>query len=463
MNKQLVRFGLLACAALFGATLLFSGVSFAAGGTGPGDAFLINGATITAPPNSQTWYKFHEAGNAQPVKITLDANTVPGIAFRVYTPDSIARWIAQYGLNPVGVSSKSPGSDQAWVGRFEFEGAYYVVVENTTPYYVAYRLNVSGDGVQTVVTRAPTPTPLPNPFATPTPLGALRGGGKIVFQEAAGSSIYTVNADGANLRRITYGMDPAFSPDGSKIAFAREGAVAGLFVINADGTNERIVYGSNQLRSPTWIDNNRIVFSTVTAEKESAPICFGGRCFGGGTFTKWSLKEYNLVNKAVNEVITPPTGGTTPSYNPVLKNIAFMNPEKGLMLTTLQDDVVPQLINDDMSINTPVMSPDGARLTYIVSQPPAWQTVVSVWDGTNPTLLTKNDPLSFQHPDNVAPTFSPDGQEILFLSNRNGKWEFFAMNVDGSNLRQVLKNATDLLRMDYNYAAERMASWTSGN
>lgn len=458
MNKQLVRLGLLACVAL-GAILLFVRVSFAEGGTGPADALAITDASVAAPPNSQTWYKFHEAGNAQRVKIALDANTVPGVTFSVYTPDSIARWIAQYGLHPVGVSSSSPGSDQAWTGNFEFEGDYYAVVENANPYYVAYRLSVTGDGVKSVTPPTPSPTPLPNPFATPVPVGALNDGGKIVFQQAAGSGIYTVNADGTNLKRVTYGIDPAFSPDGNKIAFAREGARSGLFVSNADGTNERLVYGANQVRSPTWVDNGRIVFSTATGDKTSAPICFAGICFGGGTFTKWSLKEHNLADASTNDVITPPTGGTVPSYNRVLKNIAFMNPEKGLMLTTLDDKVVPQLINDDLTINTPVMSPDGSRLTYIVSQPPAWQTVVSVWDGTNPTLLTKNDSLSSQHPDSVSPTFSPDGQEILFLSNRNGKWEFFAMNADGSNLRQVLKKVTDSLSLNYNYAAERMASW----
>lgn len=459
MNKQLVRIGLVACLAFAGAILLFAGVSLAQGGSGPADALLPAGATVTAPPNSQTWYKFHEAGHAQLVKIALDTHDVRGVLFHVYTPESIARWISQNGLEPVGVSSASPGSDQAWTGRFQLEGDYYAVVENTNPYPVDYRLTVSGEGVKSSAANPPTPTPLSNPFATPVPVGALNGGGKIVFQEAAGSSIYTVNADGSDFKRVSYGMDPAFSPDGSKIAYAREGAIAGLFVINADGTNERIVYGSNEVRSPTWVDNDRIVFSTATGDKTAAPICFGGRCFGGGTFTKWLLKEYNLADASVRDVITPPTGGTAPSYNPVLKNIAFMNPEKGLMLTTLKDDAAPQLLNDDLSINTPVMSPDGSRLTYIVSQPPAWQTVVSVWDGTNPTLLTKNDPLASEQPDSVSPTFSPDGQEILFLSNRNGKWEFFAMNVDGSNLRQVLKSVTDNLSMGYNYSAERMASW----
>lgn len=459
-HKNFFRIGVGLFLALLIMTAALAGVTWAqSGGTGPADALIPTGATVTAPANSQTWYKFYETGNANLVKIALDANTVPGIKFSVYTPENIAQWIAQRGLSPVGVSSSSPGADQSWLGRFEFEGTYYIVVENTNAFPVDYQLRVSGEGVTTTVSVQPTATPLPNPFETDTPVGAL-GSGKIVFQESSGGHIYTVNADGSNLKQVTFGIDPAFSPDGSKIAFARQGAIAGLFVINADGTNERIVYGANEVRSPTWVDNDRIVFSTVTGEKTSDPICFRGRCFEPGDFTQWALKEYNLADNRLNEVITPKTGGTVPSYNPVIKNIAFMNPEMGLMETTLADDALPTRVNDDMTINTPAMSPDGARMTYMVGQPPAWQVVVAVWDGTNPTLLTKHDPLSFEQFDSVAPTFSPDGQEILFLSNRNGKWEFFAMNNDGTNLRQVLKNVTDTLELQYNYSAERMASWT---
>ncbi|MBI4672804.1 MAG: PD40 domain-containing protein [Chloroflexi bacterium] len=463
-HKHSVRMGLAALGILFLSVLVFTGTSFAESGTGPADAYIPTGATMTAQPGTQTWYKFHESGNAHLVKIALDANGQTGVFFRVYTPESIAQWIAQNGLHPIGVSSASPGHDQVWLGRFQFEGTYYAVVENSNAFPVDYRLTVSGEGVTTVVVNAPTPTPLPNPYATEAPVGALSGG-KLVFQESSGGNIYTVNADGTNLQRVTFGMDPAFSPDGAQIAFTRQGPIAGLYIINADGTNERLVFGANQVRSPTWVDNTRVVFATLKVEKTSPGICFRGRCFGGGDVNKWSLKEYNLQDSSVSDVITPPTGGTAPSYNRVLDNIAFMNPEKGLMLTTLEDDAQPQLLNDDLSINTPVMSPDGARMTYMVSQPPAWQVVVAVWDGTQPTLLTKNDPLSFEHPDSVAPTFSPDGQEILFLSNRNrtaggsSKWEFFAMNNDGTNLRQVLKNITDGLNLKYNYSAERVASW----
>jgi Tol biopolymer transport system component len=60
---------------------------------------------------------------------------------------------------------------------------------------------------------------------------------------------------------------------------------------------------------------------------------------------------------------------------------------------------------------------------------------------------------------NVAPVWSPDGKEILFLSDRDGKWEFFVINVDGSNLRQVLKNVTDTVSIQYGFSNERVMDW----
>lgn len=457
--KKLMWLGVALVSLALAGTFLFVGGTLAAGGTGPADAFIPTGATMTAPPNSQTWFKFHESGNGKLITAYLDANHQTGIFFRVYTPDSIAQWISQNGLHAVGVSSRTPGHDQTWLGRFTFEGTYYLVVENSTAFPIDYQLNVKGDGVTTVVVIQPTPTPLPNPFETHVPVGTLTGSGKIVFQESSGGNIYTVNTDGSNLQRVTFGLDPALSPDGTKIAFVRQGPVPGLFVVNADGSSERNLFGGTQIRSPSWASNDEIVYSSIRKEIAGVEICFGSRCFNTGDVTRWGLYVYNLQNYTIRDVITPPTGGMVPSVNRVLGKIAFMNPEKGLMLTTLANDVVPNLIDDDLSINTPTMSADGSRLTYMVRQPPSWQVVVAVWDGTNPTLLTKNDPLSFEHFDNVAPTFSPDGQEILFLSNRNGKWEFFAIEADGTNERQVLKNVTDAIDLRYNYSAERVASW----
>lgn len=457
-QKRFVWLGITLVTTFLLAALVYAGNLLAAGGTGPADAFVVTGEPTTTDGHAQTWFKFDESGHNKLVTATLDANGQTGIFFRVYTPDSIAQWISQNGLHPVGISARSPDHDQLWEGRFTMTGTYYLVVENTTIFPIEYRLNVRGEGVTTVVKVVPTATPLPNPFATRVPVGTLSSG-KIVFQESSGGKIYTVHADGTNLQNITFGLDPAFSPDGSKIAFVRQGPIPGLYVINADGSAERNLFGGTQVRSPSWADENKIVYSSVTRVIAGTPICFFGRCFGGDDVTRWGLFDYNLADDSIHEIPTPKTGGTVPSVNRVLGEIAFMNPEAGLMLMPLKNNADARVINLDHSINTPSMSPDGSRLTYMVNQPPAWQVVVSVWDGTNPTLLTENDALSFEQPDSVSPTFSPDGQEILYLSNRNGRWEFFAIGADGSNERQVLKSITDGIDVNYNYSAERVASW----
>jgi hypothetical protein len=82
------------------------------------------------------------------------------------------------------------------------------------------------------------------------------------------SDIYTINADGSGLTKLTNNgtsgsrvTNPAWSPDGSKIAFGGSG---GVYVMNADGTNQTVLAGG-ATGYPDWSpDGGRIAFTKGT-------------------------------------------------------------------------------------------------------------------------------------------------------------------------------------------------------
>ncbi len=76
-------------------------------------------------------------------------------------------------------------------------------------------------------------------------------------------------------------------------------------------------------------------------------------------------------------------------------------------------------------------------------------------------VQNSGDPVCAIAVHNVAPTWSTDGQQILFLSDRNGKWEFFVTDPSGQNIKQVLKNVTDQVTIQFGYNNERVMDWTN--
>ena len=137
---------------------------------------------------------------------------------------------------------------------------------------LALTLNCSDDKPQSSssISTPPAPSASNSPPTSPSI-------GRLVYlrqEEDAGDDIFTIRADGSGERRLTNapGEDyqPAWSPDGSRIAFVSErDGNAEIYVINAGGSAQTRL--TNDLAidsSPAWSpDGSRIAFISTRGEE----------------------------------------------------------------------------------------------------------------------------------------------------------------------------------------------------
>lgn len=123
-------------------------------------------------------------------------------------------------------------------------------------------IHASGQAVQ-AATRASVTEP------TGQQVSRAVANGRVAFVGSEGnaqSDIYTMNPDGSDRKQLTFSQEredqPVWSPDGTKIAFARFNNNFGeIFVMNADGSDQRKLTQSKFDLSPTWSpDGTKIAF-----------------------------------------------------------------------------------------------------------------------------------------------------------------------------------------------------------
>jgi TolB protein len=330
---------------------------------------------------------------------------------------------------------------------------------------------------------APAPPPAPTPEAAEAAAPSLPG--KLAFAPAPGGTIYTISADGTNLRQVADGLDPALSPDGTKIAYANWVDPRGIWVANADGSDKRHYYLSGSARGPAWSpDSKSIAFwqykwGSLDPERKCWKYMEGGAPNIPGDAWTWGegIKDYGdkmcwtdppdphyqlaVINleDGTSRDLASDWYSFGPTWLPDGQTIAY-KAERGLALIDSLDGQVGWL-TDNYHDALPIWSPDGQSVAIQWWQHDHWEIFKLSADGAIRTRLTENPPFEDEPWNNVSPTWSPDSKYIAFVTDRRGRWEVWVMNADGSEQRPMFGDGLPGgIQINYGNVRERVISWS---
>ena len=269
--------------------------------------------------------------------------------------------------------------------------------------------------------------------------------------------VVTINPDGSGSSDVPPSDvtgEPAWSADGTQLAFARmtppDGSPPGIWIARADGSALRRVTTANPVGpggshfhlDPAWSpDGSRIVYEDFVDPPDGLAVLP----------PTTSLRMVDVNGGADALFVAPSIGGRHvryPSWSPDGTRISFTTNDGsttgGDEIWTIQPTGADrrQLSGTESPKGPSNWSPDSSTLVFQegIFESAEVATIASTASDATPATLTNND-----HFDG-CPTFSPDGRRIAYVEYQPQQLlsdEIFTMAADGSDRRGPITNTPD--------------------
>lgn len=280
---------------------------------------------------------------------------------------------------------------------------------------------------------------------------------------------------------LEWAADPQISPDGSQIVYRRRGMdkmtdrrTSRLWIINADGSGHmKLTDDDKNESSPAWSpDGSRIAFSS-SAEGHGSEL-----------FVYWvdsgKMARITQLGRSPGDISWSPDGNHiafsmhVPESNPVLvkppkkpkgaewaehprvttrlkheaDGVGYLEPGfSHLFVVPAEGGTARQITSGDFHHDSrPVWTSDGGHLIFSANRHEDWAYnrrnsevySVSVEDGTVKALTNRNGP-------DYGPVLSPDGQTLAYLGYDDKVQTYqvnkiYTMNTDGSGKKEIATN-----------------------
>ncbi len=239
--------------------------------------------------------------------------------------------------------------------------------------------------------------------------------------------IWAMDPDGKNQKQITRfnstSIEPAVSPDGTKIAFTSYAHFnPGIFVFSVDPVRDLRFYnqGASVNSSPSFTpDGKQIVYSSSA-----------GRCC--------RIFIANLDGTGFRPISTLSSIDTEPKVNPKTgRDIVFTSGRSGpqqVYEMNMDGGDMQRLTDGTGEAGNPSWHPEGQIIAYAWTRgyaAGAWN--VFVMD----VASRKYNQLTHGEGRNEHPSWAPDGKHLVFASTRGGRSQIYTMLSDGTQVQQL--------------------------